>query len=280
MSTFLRWYFSKAVPTGGKNGCKTVTSVSISGSQLYVSDSIHFTLEKSHHTRPNKSVFPRYSSVGLNHWNTWTTFPCPIQSGLRWMLMKCAHLHRPIKVTNPSISQTPARTPPGNKQLGFNRTEEEENQDVADQIWSSTSLCQSDSLWWWTVTAPVCPDRGCVSDSLTSDRQCPLKSNHLGTGQPDIINQPTWRTIWTFTSQKAQKKHWCNVKEIWITCLYNVSSEISTVKQEFFLSNSVWKWALGWNLQLSRSSIHSCSSMGYLVRSMSQATVDVILERD
>lgn len=148
--------------------------------------------------------------------------------------MKCAHLHRPIKVTNPSISQTPARTPPGNKQLGFNRTEEEENQDVADQIWSSTSLCQSDSLWWWTVTAPVCPDRGCVSDSLTSDRQCPLKSNHLGTGQPDIINQPTWRTIWTFTSQKAQKKHWCNVKEIWITCLYNVSSEISTVKQEFF----------------------------------------------
>lgn len=50
------------------------------------------------------------------------------------MLMKCAHLHRPIKVTNPSISQTPARTPPGNKQLGFNRTEEEENQDVADQI--------------------------------------------------------------------------------------------------------------------------------------------------
>ena len=29
--------------------------------------------------------------------------------------------------------------------------------------------------------------------------------------------------------------------------------------------------------QLSRSSMHSCSSMGYLVRSMSQATVDVML---
>ena len=29
--------------------------------------------------------------------------------------------------------------------------------------------------------------------------------------------------------------------------------------------------------QLSRSSMHSCSSMGYLVRSMSQATVEVML---
>lgn len=31
------------------------------------------------------------------------------------------------------------------------------------------------------------------------------------------------------------------------------------------------------NLQLSKSSIHSCSSIGYLVRSISQATVEVIL---
>lgn len=31
------------------------------------------------------------------------------------------------------------------------------------------------------------------------------------------------------------------------------------------------------NLQLSRSSMHSCSSIGYFVRSMSHATVEVIL---
>ena len=32
------------------------------------------------------------------------------------------------------------------------------------------------------------------------------------------------------------------------------------------------------DLQLSKSSLHSCSSMGYLVRSISHATVEVILE--
>lgn len=32
------------------------------------------------------------------------------------------------------------------------------------------------------------------------------------------------------------------------------------------------------DLQLSKSSLHSCSSIGYLVRSISQATVEVILE--
>lgn len=32
------------------------------------------------------------------------------------------------------------------------------------------------------------------------------------------------------------------------------------------------------DLQLSRSSLHSCSSIGYLVRSISHATVEVILE--
>lgn len=136
---------------------------------------------------------------------------------------------------------------------------EENNMDVY-QIWSSLSRWQIDSLWWWTGRVPVCPAHGCVAGSLTSDTQCPPKSNRL-----------QW---WKIKAIRPTKMHEC-AQHAELSFNWEIST--MTEKKAKFYVKEEKKLYMNTNLQLSKSSIHSCSSIGYLVRSISQATVEVIL---